>query len=669
MENIEQLAINTVRVLCADSVQKANSGHPGTPMGLAPIGHVLWTKIMNYNPKDPDWAGRDRFILSCGHACMLQYAYLFLTGYELHLDDLKEFRQLHSITPGHPEFGLTPGIEVTTGPLGQGFANGVGMGIARKMLGSKFNKEGFDVFNYNIYSICSDGDLMEGVSSEAASLAGHLGLGSLVYIYDNNHITIEGSIELAFNEDVAARFRSYGWHVQTVDDGNDLAAIEAAILAGKAEKERPSLIIVRTVIGYGSPDKEGTAAAHGSPLGTAEVKKVKEGFGFDPDTSFEVPGIVSQYYLQAGNQGMEKQEKWEVLWKDYCQHFAELAESYQNAAKGELPGDWDLDLPSFEPDKKGMATRKAAGKALSAIAAHLPFLVGGAADLAPSTDTLIDGLGSFSNQNPAGRNLHFGIREHAMGAILNGITLTNGFTAFGATFLIFSDYMRPPIRLAAIMKIRPIYVFTHDSIGLGEDGTTHQPVEQLIGLRSVPGLVVIRPADANEAAQAWKVAITHKGGPVALVLTRQNIPILDQQFFTHASYLQKGAYILNDPSDGHKPDIILMGSGSEVHLLLDAQTDLARLGIWARVVSFPSWELFDQQDQAYKEKVFPRELRKRIAVEAGSPIGWSKYVCDQGIVIGLNHFGASAPGNVLMEEYGFTAENIVQNAKSLLGRI
>ncbi|GAB3362957.1 transketolase [Arachidicoccus ginsenosidivorans] len=668
MENIEQLAINTVRVLAADSVQKANSGHPGTPMGLAPIGHVLWSKIMNYNPKDPHWAGRDRFVLSCGHACMLQYAYLFLTGYEVHMDDIKEFRQLHSITPGHPEYGLTPGIEVTTGPLGQGFANGVGMGIARAMLAAKFNKDGFDVFNYNIYAICSDGDLMEGVSSEAASLAGHLGLGSLVYVYDNNHITIEGSTELAFNEDVAARFRSYGWHVQTVDDGNDLEAIESAILAGKDEKKRPSLIIVRTVIGYGSPDKEGTAAAHGSPLGTAEVRKVKEGFGFDPDTSFEIPSDVLQYYRQVGGEGMEKQQKWEALWKNYCQHFSELAETYENAAKDEFPGDWDIDLPEFEPDEKGMATRKAAGKALEAIAPYFPLLVGGAADLAPSTDTLIKGLGSFSKQDPGGRNLHFGIREHAMGAILNGITLTKGFTAFGATFLIFSDYMRPPMRLAAIMKIKPIYVFTHDSIGLGEDGTTHQPVEQLIGLRSVPNLVVIRPADANEAVQAWKVAMTHKGGPVALILTRQEIPILDQNYFTHACHLQKGAYILNDPPTEHKPELILMGSGSEVHLLLEAQTDLFQMGIWARVVSFPSWELFDLQDQAYKEKVLPADLHKRIAVEAGSPIGWAKYVCDEGIVIGLNHFGSSAPGNVLMEEFGFTAENVIQNAKSLMGR-
>jgi len=669
MEKIEQLAINTVRILAADAVQKANSGHPGTPMGLAPIGHVLWSRILNYNPKDPNWAGRDRFVLSCGHACMLQYAYLFLTGYDIQLDDIKNFRQLHSKTPGHPEFGLTPGIEVTTGPLGQGFANGVGMGIAQKILAGRFNKQGFPVFDYNIYAICSDGDLMEGVSAEAASLAGHLGIGSLVYIYDNNKITIEGSTQLAFDEDVAGRFRSYGWHVQTVDDGNDVEAISAAIMEGKKELNRPSLIIVRTIIGYGSPDKEGTAEAHGAPLGTEEVRKVKEAFGFNPEASFEVPSDVLAYYQEIGNEGMEKQQIWDELWQRYSQKYPELAEQYVNAAGAELSGNWDIDLPVFEPDSKGMATRKASGKALASIASYLPLLVGGAADLSPSTNTTMEGLGSFSRENPLGRNFHFGIREHAMGAILNGISLTKGFIAFGATFLIFSDYMRPPMRLAAIMKIRPIYVFTHDSIGLGEDGTTHQPVEQLIGLRSVPNLMLIRPADANETVQAWKVAITHNGGPVAIILTRQAVPIIDQKQYNSASCLKRGAYILSDPANGNKPEIILMGSGSEVHLLLEAQAEMFKLGIWARVVSFPSWELFDQQEQAYKEKVLPVGIRKRIAVEAGSSIGWHKYVCDAGVVIGLNHFGESAPGEILMDEFGFTVENVVQTAKLLIGRV
>ncbi|SEA16465.1 transketolase [Arachidicoccus rhizosphaerae] len=670
MDKLEELAINTVRVLAADAVQKANSGHPGTPMGLAPIGHVLWGKIMNYNPKDPMWPARDRFVLSCGHACMLQYAYLYLTGYDIQLDDIKNFRQLHSITPGHPEYGLTPGIEVTTGPLGQGFANGVGMGIAQKMLSSKFNKKDLPVFDYNIYSICSDGDMMEGISSEAASIAGHLGLGNLVYIYDNNKITIEGSTALAFDEDVAMRFKSYGWHVQHVKDGNDLKAIETAILNGKQEKERPSLVIVDTVIGYGSPDKAGTASAHGAPLGVEEVRKVKENFGFNPDVSFEIPSDVIAYYQQIGNQGVEKQETWTKMWDNFSHHYPELAQTYNEAAAGELPGDWDIDLPSFEPSVKGMATRKASGKALAAIATYLPLLVGGAADLSPSTDTFMENLGSFSKENPLGRNLHFGIREHAMGAILNGITLTKGFIAFGATFLIFSDYMRPPMRLAAIMGIRPIYVFTHDSIGLGEDGTTHQPVEQLIGLRSVPNLTVIRPADANETAYAWKTAITHHDGPVALILTRQDIPILDQQHYAAACHLKRGAYILSDSFiKGQDPEIILMGSGSEVHLLIEAQAELFKVAIRARVVSFPSWELFDKQDQAYKEQVFPIRLRKRIAVEAGSSMGWRKYTGDEGVVIGLDHFGESAPGKELMHEFGFTAENVVQAAKSLLGRV
>lgn len=669
MDQLEQLAINSVRVLAADAVQKANSGHPGTPMGLAPIGHVLWGKVMNYNPKDPNWPGRDRFVLSCGHACLLQYAYLYLTGYDIQLEDLKNFRQLHSITAGHPEYGLTPGIEVTTGPLGQGFANGVGMGIAQKMLASRFNKNDFPVFDYNIYAICSDGDMMEGISSEAASIAGHLGLGSLVYLYDDNQITIEGSTSLAFNEDVAERFRSYGWHVQRVADGNDTGRIEEAIQKGKEEKQRPSLIIVRTEIAYGSPNKVGTASAHGAPLGADEVRKVKENFGFNPDVSFEIPSEVFNYYQQIGNQGMEKQEAWKTLWEKYSKHFPELAEAYSLASGGDLPDDWDADLPVFEPSDKGIATRKASGEALTAIARFLPLLVGGAADLAPSTDTLMKNLGSFSIDNPDGRNLHFGIREHAMGAILNGITLTKGFIAYGATFLIFSDYMRPPIRLAAIMGIRPIYVFTHDSIGLGEDGTTHQPVEQLVGLRSVPNLTVIRPADANETSYAWRAAITHTTGPVALILTRQNIPVLDQERFHPACHLKRGAYILSEPPKGQEPEIILMGSGSEVHLLIEAQTELYKFGIWARVVSFPSWELFDTQEQAYKEQVLPTTIRKRIAVEAASPVGWCKYVGDEGLVIGLDHFGESAPGKELMHEFGFTPDNIIQAAKSLLGRV
>ena len=662
MENLEIQAINTVRVLAADAVQKANSGHPGTPMGLATIGHVLWAKVMRYNPNNPYWPGRDRFILSCGHACMLQYAYLFLTGYDISLDDIKQFRQLNSKTPGHPEYGLTPGVEVTTGPLGQGFANGVGMGIAQKMLAAKYNQPDFPVFDYHIYTICSDGDLMEGITAEAASLAGHLGLGNLIYLYDDNHITIEGSTSLAFSEDVAKRFESYHWHVEIVEDGNDIAMIQSAMQLAKAEWHRPSLIIVRTVIAYGSPNKAGTAEAHGSPLGEEEVRKVKTLLGFDPDVHFEIPADVLAYYREKGDSGMQTEQQWQRLWERYKLAYPALSEQYEKAAEGQLPDDWDLDLPLFRPQAvtRGMATRKASGKAMMALASKLPMLVGGAADLSPSTGTHLEGLGSFSKENPSGRNLHFGIREHAMGAILNGIQLTRGFKAYGATFLIFSDYMRPPIRLAAIMQLPSIFIFTHDSIGLGEDGTTHQPVEQLACLRAVPNLMVIRPADANETVQAWRMAIKQKDGPVALILTRQEVPVLDQEQLASAKCLCRGAYILSDPPDGQAPQALLMGSGSEVHLLLEAQVALLKEDIQVRVLSFPSFELFEKQPQEYKEKVLPLKLKLRVAVEAASPTGWHPYVGDQGVVLGINKYGESAPGKSVMHAYGFTAENIVQ---------
>lgn len=664
MESLEQLGINTVRVLAADAVQKANSGHPGTPMGLAPVGHVLWSRILNFNPQNPNWAARDRFILSCGHACMLQYAYLFLTGYKVSLDDLKDFRQLHSIAAGHPERGLMPGIEVTTGPLGQGFANGVGMAIGQQFIAKRYNKPDFPILDYHIFAICSDGDLMEGVSAEAASLAGHLKLGNMVYIYDNNHITIEGDTDLAFNEDVGERFRSYGWHVQEVEDGNDVERINEAIERGKKETGRPSLIIVRTHIGYGSPNKVDTAEAHGSALGKEEVRKVKEGFGFDPTQSFVIPKEVLEFYRDIGNEGIEKETEWREQFEKYKGEYPELAKEYLTLSQGELPENWDLDLPAFAVDEKGLATRKASGKMLAAIADKLPLLIGGAADLAPSTDTLMKAFESFSNQNHGGRNFHFGIREHSMGAILNGLALTKGIIPFGATFLIFSDYMRPPMRLAAIMKISPIYIFTHDSIGLGEDGTTHQPVEQLIGLRSVPNLMVIRPADANETVEAWRVALLHKSGPVAIILTRQNVPVINQDKFAPAICLKCGAYILSDCKG--RPDLILMASGSEVQLILEAQTELSENGINVRVVSFPSWELFESQDQIYKEKVLPVNCRKRIAVEAGSPIGWERYVTDDGLVLGINKFGESAPGEEVMHEYGFSADNIVEMAREML---
>ena len=663
-KDIETLGINTARILAADAVQKANSGHPGTPMALSPMAHVLWTKAMNYNPKSTDWANRDRFILSAGHACMLQYAYLYLTGYDLSLDDLKNFRQMNSKTAGHPEYGLCPGVEVTTGPLGQGFANGVGFAIGQKHLAARYNKPGFDLFNYKIYVICSDGDLMEGVTSEAASLAGHLELGNLIYLYDDNHISIEGSTDITFNEDVSARFRAYGWHVQEVSDVNDTHALELAIINAKSESQKPSLIRVRSLIAYGSPNKSGTAGSHGAPLGADEIKLVKEFFGFDPEKSFNVPPEVLDYYHKAGARGEKTEEKWNKLFADYKVKFPELAAEYELLSSGGLPEGWKDALPVFKGSDPKMATRMASGKVLNAIAGKLPNLIGGAADLSPSTETNLKEFDSFTSENRAGRNFHFGIREHAMGSALNGMALTKGVIPFGATFLMFSEYMRPPIRLAAIMKINPIFVYTHDSIGLGEDGTTHQPIEQLASLRSIPRITVIRPADANETAYAWKVAVEHKDGPVVLVFTRQGLPILDQDKYGKAEGLEKGAYILSEGSKG--PDLILIATGSEVALIMDAQKQLEADGISTRVVSMPSWELFEKQDAAYKEKVFPKASKKRLAVEMASPMGWHKYTTDEGDMLGMTTFGESAPAEDLYKHFGFTVENVVKRAKALL---
>jgi transketolase len=663
-QDIETLGINTARILAADAVQKANSGHPGTPMALAPMAHVLWSKFMNYNPKSTDWANRDRFILSAGHACMLQYAFLYLTGYDLSLDDIKNFRQMNSKTAGHPEYGLCPGIEVTTGPLGQGFANAVGFAIGQKHLAARYNKPGFDLFNYKIYTICSDGDLMEGVTSEAASLAGHLELGNLIYLYDDNHISIEGSTDITFNEDVSARFRAYGWHVQEVSDVNDTHALELALINAKAEAQKPSLIRVRSLIAYGSPNKSGTAGSHGAPLGPDELKLVKEFFGFDPEKSFEVPAEVLDYYHKAGARGEKTEEKWNKLFADYKAKFPELAAEYELLSSGGLPEGWKDALPVFKGSDPKMATRQASGKVLNAIAGKLPNLIGGAADLSPSTETNLKEFDSFTSENRAGRNFHFGIREHAMGSALNGMALTKGVIPFGATFLMFSEYMRPPIRLAAIMKINPIFVYTHDSIGLGEDGTTHQPIEQLASLRSIPRITVIRPADANETAYAWKVAVEHKDGPVVLVFTRQGLPILDQDKYGKAEGLEKGAYILSEGSKG--PDLILMATGSEVALIMEAQKQLEADGISTRVVSMPSWELFEKQDAAYKEKVFPKASKKRLAVEMASPMGWHKYTTDEGDMLGMTTFGESAPAEDLYKHFGFTVENVVKRAKALL---
>lgn len=665
-QQIEQLGINTVRILSVDAVQKANSGHPGMPMGAAPMGHVLWADYMRYNPKNPDWANRDRFILSAGHGCMLQYSFLYLTGYDCTLDDIKNFRQLNSKTAGHPEHALMPGIDVTTGPLGQGFANGVGFAIAQKHLAARYNRPGFDIFNYNIYAICSDGDMMEGVTSEAASLAGHLQLGNIIYLYDDNHISIEGSTGITFTEDVAKRFEAYDWHVQVVEDGNDIVAIAAAVKNAKAETTRPSLIKVRTHIAYGSPNKVDTAGAHGSPLGVEEIKLVKSFFGFDPEQSFVVPDEVLKYYRAIGERGTSLENEWNELFTKYKTAFPELAAEYELAVSGKLPQGWKDNLPLFEASDKKMATRQASGKVLNAIAAVVPNLIGGSADLSPSTDTTLNGFDSFTPASYGGRNFHFGIREHAMGSALNGMALTKGVIPYGATFLIFSEYMRPPIRLAAIMKIRPIFVYTHDSIGLGEDGTTHQPVEQLISLRSIPNITLIRPADANETTQAWRVALEHTDGPVVLVFTRQGLPIIDQSKFGKATELEKGAYILSDSF--LEPQIILIATGSEVDLILQAQELLKEEGIASRVVSMPSWELFEKQDEAYKEKIFPQAIKKRLAVEAGSPLGWHKYVTDEGAIIAMTTFGESAPAEDLYKLFGFTVENVVAKAMALLGK-
>lgn len=662
-KDIEQLAIDTVRILSADAVQKANSGHPGTPMAIAPVGHVLWTQFMHYNPKNPHWANRDRFILSAGHACMFQYSFLYMTGYDLTMDDLKNFRQLHSKTAGHPEYGLLDGIEVTTGPLGQGFANGVGFAIGQKYLAARYNKPGFDLFNYKIYAVCSDGDLMEGVASEAASLAGHLELGNIIYIYDDNHISIEGDTDITFNEDVAKRFESYGWHVQVVNDVNDTHALSNAINNAKIETSKPSIIKVRSHIAYGSPNKVDTAGAHGSPLGADELKLVKKFFGFDPEQSFVVPDEVLEYYRNCGAKGADTEKKWNDLFAEYKKKFPELAAEYEQVTSGELPKGWADSLPVFKAEGK-MATRQASGKVLNAIASKLPTLIGGAADLAPSTETNMKEYNSFTVEHRDGRNFHFGIREHAMGSALNGMALTKGIIPFGATFLMFSEYMRPPIRLAAIMKIRPIFVYTHDSIGLGEDGTTHQPIEQLASLRSIPNIVVLRPADANETAHAWRVALEHTDGPVVLVFTRQGLPIIDQDKYTKASELEKGAYILSDSEK--TPDVILIATGSEVSLIMAAQDKLKADGINARVVSMPSWELFEKQSAAYKEKVFPKSVKKRLAVEMASPLGWHKYVTDEGDVLAMHGFGESAPAEELYKEFGFTVDNVVAKAKALL---
>jgi transketolase len=662
---LDQLCINTIRCLAMDAVQKANSGHPGLPMGAAAMAYVLWTRFLKHSPQNPHWPNRDRFVLSAGHGCMLLYSLLHLTGYDLTLDDIKHFRQWGSKTPGHPEHRLVAGIETTTGPLGQGVGNAIGMAIAGKYLGALFNRPGHEIVDYNVWGICSDGDLMEGVASEAASLAGFLGLDNLIFLYDNNHITIEGSTDLTFSqEDVGKRFEAYGWFVQNLPDGNDLEAVDKALRAAQAEAERPSLIIARTHIAYGSPNKHDSASAHGEPLGEEEVKLTKQNLGWPLEPTFYIPEEALAHYRQAVPNGERAEAEWQQRLASYRQAFPDLAAEWDRYVKGELPANWQQKIPTFKADEKPIATRSASEKVLSAIAPSLPTFLGGSADLAPSTKTYVKGLGDFRKGNYGAKNFHFGIREHGMGAILNGMALS-GLIPYGATFLIFSDYLRPAMRLAALMEIQSIFVFTHDSVFLGEDGPTHEPIEHLPSLRAIPNLTLIRPADANETAVAWRVAIEHRGGPVAFALTRQNLPIIDRSRYASAEELERGGYVLADAKPG-ATELILIASGSEVALAIEAYEKLAAEGVAVRVVSLPAWNLFEKQPAAYRESVFPPRVRKRLAIEAASPFGWERYIGTEGAVIGMNRFGASAPYKVLAEKFGFTAANVVEHAHRLL---
>jgi transketolase len=649
-----------------DAVQKANSGHPGLPMGAAAMAYVLWTRFLRHNPTNPSWPNRDRFILSAGHGCMLLYSLLHLTGYDLPLEELARFRQWGSRTPGHSEHGVTPGVETTTGPLGQGFGNGVGMAIAERFMAGHFNRPDFPIVDHYVYGIVSDGDLMEGVSGEAASLAGHLGLGRIIYLYDDNRITIDGSTSLAFTENVAQRFEAYGWHVQRVD-GNDLDEVEMAIAQAQAETERPSLIIARTHIAHGSPNKQDTAEAHGAPLGADEVRLTKQALGWPVEPPFHIPDEALARFREAVQHGQHREVEWRARFDAYASAHPELAAEWRTVVNGLMREGWSDKIPAFTPSGGAMATREASGRVLNAVAPSLPTLIGGSADLTPSNNTYLNGYGDFQRSNPRGRNLRFGVREHAMGAILNGMGLYGGLLPYGGTFLIFSDYMRPAIRLAALSHIHVVYVFTHDSIGLGEDGPTHQPIEHLASLRAIPNLIVIRPADATETAVAWQVALEHRRGPVALALTRQKLPVLDRTAFPPAELLRNGAYILADAGTAG-PDIILIGTGSEVHVALEARERLMALGVATRVVSMPSWELFEQQHESYRNEVFPPRVSVRLAIEAGSPLGWERYVGRGDATIGMTRFGASAPHQILMERFGFTAEHVVARATALLGR-
>jgi transketolase len=677
----DSVCINTIRTLAIDAVQKANSGHAGTPMGFAAVGYTLWQEFLRYDPADPLWPNRDRFVLSAGHASMLLYALLHLAEVRrveagrvtekpaVSLDDIRKFRQVDSVTPGHPEYGLTTGVETTTGPLGQGCGNSVGMAIASRWLARHYNRPDLTIFDYNVYVICSDGDLMEGVASEAASLAGDLGLSNLCWLYDRNTVTIEGHTDLTFSEDVAARFRGYRWNVLRVTDANDRSQLAAALTTFRQTQDRPTLVIVDSIIGYGSPHKQNTAAAHSDALGEEEVRLAKRFYGWPEDAQFLVPeGVYERFREGIGARGRGLHNEWQKTFDAYRRKYPELAAEVTQTLAHELPPDWDALLPSFAPDQKGVATREASGKVLNAIAERVPCLLGGAADLAPSTKTKLsfEGAGTLSRHEPGGRNFHFGVREHAMGAVVNGLGLSH-LRAFGSTFLIFSDYMRPPIRLAALMELPVFHVFTHDSIGLGEDGPTHQPVEQLTGLRAIPEMIVLRPADANEVSEAYRVIMGLKHRPACLVLSRQALPVFDRDRYASAAGVARGAYVMADPKQG-EPQVILMGTGSEVQLCIKVYESLSKDGVGARVVSMPSWELFEQQDESYRNGVLPPHILARVSVEMGSVIGWDRYAGSTGAIIGMHSFGASAPIKDLLIKFGFTAEKVMEAARAQIAR-
>lgn len=665
--NIDQLSINTIRFLAVDAVQKANSGHPGMPMGCAPIAYTLYKNFMNHNPQSPKWLNRDRFILSAGHGSMLLYSILHLCGYDISLNDLENFRQWKSITPGHPEFGLTAGVETTTGPLGQGFANAIGMAIAQEYLAAMFNKDDMKILDHHIYGICSDGDLMEGVSHEAASIAGHLKLGKVIFFYDDNNISIEGSTSLTFSEDIQKRFESYNWQILHINDVNDLGQIDKAINDAKSEPDKPTLVITKTHIGYGSPNKQDTAATHGSPLGEEEVKLTKRNLNWAENKSFYIPDEVTEHFSDVKTKGNNAEDEWNKLFNEYKNKYPAEAERFLKIMNNDFGDGWKSKLPSYTDVSTNIATRSASGKVINSIEKELPTLIGGSADLAPSTNTLMKDETDFSAANRAGRNFHFGVREHGMASLLNGMALYGGIIPYGATFLIFSDYLRPAIRLGAISGIKVIYVFTHDSIGLGEDGPTHQPIEHLAALRAIPKVVVIRPADANETVEAWKAALEHKGSPVALMLTRQKLPVLDRSVLSPAENLSKGAYVLKDCDS--ELQMILMATGSEVSITLEAADKLNAMGIKTRVVSFPSWELFEMQSEDYKEEVLPSIIKARVSVEAGVAQGWKKYVGNYGESISIDKFGASAPFKIIYENYGFSVENIVKRSERLFNKL